>query len=53
MNKYKVNPVTVAPRYFWVIVYRLKAIIPGDIAANKVHLKKSGLNVVDTKFISS
>ena len=34
-NKYKVNPVNEAPRYFCTFVYKVKAIIPGEIAANK------------------
>ena len=35
------------------IVYKVKAIIPGEIAANKTQIKKSELNTVLTKKASS
>ena len=42
-----------APSFFCAIVYKVKAIIPGEIAANKTHIKKSELNTVLTKKASS
>tara|TARA_B110000967_G_scaffold109413_1_gene112075 strand:- start:77 stop:202 length:126 start_codon:yes stop_codon:yes gene_type:complete len=35
-----VKPVIDAPRLFWAIVYNVKAIIPGAIAANNTLIKK-------------
>ena len=42
-----------APSFFCAMVYNVKAIIPGEIAANKTQMKKSSLKIVLTKKISS
>ena len=41
-----VKPVKDAPRLFCVFVYKINATIPGEIAANNVHIKNSKLNWV-------
>lgn len=48
-NKYRVNPVIEAPKYLCVLVYNVKAIMPGDIAANNTQNKKLELKFVSKK----
>ena len=40
------NPAKEAPTYFWTLVYKVKAIIPGEIAANKTQAKNIELNLI-------
>ena len=47
------NPVNDAPKYLCTFVYKLNAIIPGEIAANKTHAKKVELNLVSKNKDSS
>ena len=52
-NMYSVKPAKDAPTYFWTLVYNVKAIIPGEIAANKTQKRKSLLKEVLKKKDSS
>ena len=47
------NPVNDAPKYLCTFVYKLNAIIPGEIAANKTHAKKVELNFLSAISISA